>query len=67
MVSEQLGREQYPHHCFWEIAADTGCKAIVGMDAHDNLNLKKNEYYDNARAYLKKLGLEVVDTIQFLR
>lgn len=67
MVSEQLGREQYPHHRFWEIAADTGCKAIVGIDAHDNLNLEKNEYYDNARAYLKSLGLNVVDTIKFLR
>ncbi len=67
MVSERLGREQYPHHRFWEIAAETGCKAIVGMDAHDNKDLEKNEYYDNARAYLKGLGLTVVDTIDFLK
>lgn len=59
----ETGIEQYPHHEFWNIAAKTGCKAIIGMDAHDPQDLD-HHLYDSAKAYLEQLGLEVVDHLE---
>ena len=30
----QENRRCYPHPVFWDIAAETGCKAVIGYDAH---------------------------------
>lgn len=57
----------YPHPRFWEIAAEEGCKAIIGVDAHSNSQLKDTAGYDEAARYLKKLHIEVVQSIPFLR
>lgn len=53
----------YPHPKFWEIAAQYKCKAIVGVDAHNNRHLELEEEFDEARIYLKAMGLEVVSEI----
>lgn len=55
-------QERYPHHCFWEIAAKEGCKAVIGMDAHlpECLNLAD---YNQARTTLEALGMEIVEDI----
>ena len=38
----RMGYEEYPHSRFWQIAAQYGVKAIIGMDAHEVGDLNKN-------------------------
>lgn len=57
------GVKQYPHDKFWEIAAKVGCKAIIGVDAHNNKALESQIYWDYATQFLQDLGLEIVDHI----
>ncbi|MCK9159859.1 MAG: histidinol-phosphatase [Bacteroidaceae bacterium] len=56
----------FPCPDFWQIAVNEGCKAIIGLDAHDNKILEDTTLYDNALAQLNELKIEVVDTIPFL-
>ena len=56
----------YPCDAFWKIAASCGCKPIIGYDAHDPNRLLDENLEMKARAYLKELGIEVVDKIKFL-
>lgn len=56
-----LGLEDYPCPGFWEIAAETGCTAIIGYDAHDADFLTRDDLYDDAREALKLLGMEVIE------
>ena len=57
------GWEGYPDPDFWQIAADTGCTAIIGYDAHFPKFLTRRDLYDEAREALDTLGMKVVDTI----
>lgn len=56
----------YPHPRFWQIAANEGCTAIIGLDAHSNLNLETPKYYDLARQELKALGIKTTDELKML-
>ena len=58
-----LGWQCYPNALFWEIAAETGCTAIIGYDAHESEALSRRELYDQARATLCALGMRVIDTL----
>lgn len=54
----------YPHIAFWEIAAEEGCTAIIGVDAHRPEALL--EYgYEEACAMLDSLGIRRVSTLSF--
>lgn len=53
----------YPCPEFWEIAAETGCKAIIGVDAHKPSMLLDIERMERAQDYLDSLGMEVIDRI----
>lgn len=50
----------YPCPRFWEIAAEEGCTAIVGVDAHQTAHMAQTEAYDKAYAYLQSLGMPCV-------
>lgn len=52
----------YPCKLFWEAAADYGCRAIIGVDAHRPEHFQKQRFLD-ARDYLTSLGLDLIDTI----
>ena len=52
----------YPYPAFWEIAAQEGCTAIVGVDAHV-LPAFAWEDYDEGKTWLKSLGMQVIDTL----
>ena len=58
------GFEGYPCPGFWEIAAETGCRAIIGFDAHRPDFLTRDDLYDDAREALKVLGMEVVEKLE---
>ncbi len=66
-VSRMSHVQQYPHPEFWKIAAEVGNKAIIGFDAHSNRQLENEYYYKQALSHLDALGMEVIDTINFLR
>lgn len=63
-IDMRLGaRERYPHHRFWEIAAEIGCKAIVGVDCHYYEELSEPSLFDESKQYLRSLGLNVLDKL----
>ena len=64
--NEANGVITVPHPDFWEIAAHEECTAIIGVDAHNNLDLETSRYYDRASETLKQLGIKVIDKIPFL-
>ena len=55
----------YPHPRFWEIAADEGCTAIIGVDAHSSRELEDTEKYRQAVNFLERLSIKRTDTIRF--
>lgn len=59
------GVEQYPHHAFWEIAKAVGNTAIIGVDAHNNVDLANPLYWDHAVQYLdEELQIQRIDHIE---
>jgi histidinol-phosphatase (PHP family) len=65
--NEAQGIETYPSPKFWHIAANENCTAIIGLDAHNNIELETSKYYDRAVEELKALKINTTDTIKFLR
>lgn len=57
------GEIGYPCLEFWKIAAEVGNRTIIGIDAHDPKSLSDTKRFDEAKALLIGLGLEVVDEI----
>ena len=53
---------RYPCPYFWEVAAEYGCTAIIGVDAHRPENFIRQRFLD-AREYLNSLGLHLIDSI----
>lgn len=66
-LSEKYGRVTYPHPKFWEIAGQYHCKAIVGVDAHSNESLENKALFEESVRILNEFGLEVVETIKFMK
>ena len=61
--NEAHGLSTYPCPEFWRIAANEGCTAIIGLDAHDNKDLETPMYYDRAVRELKELKIERIDDL----
>ena len=53
----------YPYPEFWKIAAQYGCTAILGVDAHAPERLYHSEWRAEAEALLSSLNLRVLDTL----
>ena len=53
----------YPNPAFWEIAAEEGCTAVLGWDAHSPRHLHCPEAEDSARRMAERLGMKVVDGV----
>lgn len=53
----------YPHPKFWEIAAEEGCAAIIGLDAHIPEHFYQKERVDRAVQRLQSLGICVLQTV----
>ncbi|WP_300704479.1 histidinol-phosphatase [Bacteroides sp.] len=60
------GLSTYPCADFWRIAANEGCTAIIGLDAHYNVDLEIPVYYDQAIQALKKQKIKTIDTLEML-
>lgn len=57
----------YPCPEFWRIAANEGCTAIIGLDAHDNKDLEATTYYNRAIQELKELKIKTTDTLKMMQ
>ena len=64
LLGKWAGRN-YSDIRFWEIAAEEGCQAILGWDAHAPEHLCKKEAEQALRAEAARLGLELLDTVEF--
>ena len=53
----------YPCGEFWEIAAETGCDAIIGLDAHDPDAVLRTDLFEGARRTLEALHLRVLNAL----
>ena len=62
--NEAHGLTSYPCPDFWHIAANEGCTAIIGLDAHNNHDLETDTYYNRALRELKELKIKVTDTLR---
>lgn len=53
----------YTSREFWEVAAETGNRAIIGVDAHAPEDLDCVETYRKVRTMLGEMGIEVLDVL----
>lgn len=60
-------QRQYPNPKFWEIAAEEGCKVVLGVDAHQPEALLDIETERKAREMVKTYGLELLETVELVR
>ncbi len=51
----------YPDARFWQIAAELGCKTVFGCDAHSIGSVYRPETLEQAEAYVKNLGLKLIE------
>lgn len=56
----------FPCDAFWQIAAEVGCKTIIGLDAHRPTELCVPEYISMAESTLDTLGLSRLDVLEGL-
>ena len=56
-------RRPYPRERFWKLAAEAGCKAVFGSDAHEPEALDRPETEWEACEMLKKYGLTPLETM----
>lgn len=53
----------YPTRLFWEIAAEEGCTAVLGCDAHQSRHLLETKTEQQALKMAAELGITVVETV----
>ena len=53
----------YPDGRFWELAAEEGCQVVLGWDAHAPEQLLKPQAEQRLREEVKRLGLNLLDTV----
>lgn len=58
------GGQGYPCEAFWEVAADTGCLAIIGFDAHHGVRPTHIEAQKKAFDFLTGLGMQIVGDLE---
>lgn len=66
LIGIRLGRH-YPNPRFWELAAQYGCKCILGSDAHRPVDVVNPECEHYAMQMVSALGLNLQKTLQLRR
>ena len=58
-----LTERHYPREDFWEIAGKTGCKVVIGSDAHAPENIILPAAEATAMALVEKYQLQLLEHI----
>lgn len=53
----------YPNPMFWQLAAEEGCQAVLGCDAHAASHLLEKKAEQEARKMAALYGLEILDKV----
>lgn len=61
--NHSMHQEAYPHHAFWEVAAEVGNTAIIGVDAHDPRALMSDDLREEGLRFLRSLGMTITDEL----
>ena len=61
------GGRHYPNPLFWEVAAEEGCTAILGCDAHQPEALLDSQTEQQARQMAANWGLTLLDDVPLIR
>lgn len=56
--------KHYPNEVFWKVAAEEGCRAVLGMDAHAPDHILNTESEKCALQMVRRLGLVLQDTVE---
>ena len=56
--------KHYPRRAFWELAAEEGCKVILGMDAHVPEQVLDTAPEEAALEMVRLLGLNLIPTME---
>ena len=59
-----MEERQYPRRLFWELAAEEGCCAVFGSDAHRPENIAMPDVEAKAQAMVDELGLQLLSTVE---
>lgn len=62
--SRRRGFVGYTSDEFWQIAAETGNRAVIGLDAHEPKALDCASLYAEVRAKLEGMDVEVIDELE---
>lgn len=54
----------YPYQPFWEMAAEVGCEAVIGVDAHRANHLAETEMFREAKRNLDALGIHCASSLR---
>ncbi len=57
----------YPNPLFWELAAEAGCRVVLGRDAHTPEQLLDESSEAKARSLAESLGIMLQETLDLLR
>lgn len=57
--------DTYPKHDFWEVVAKNKNISVIGVDAHDPDHLRDLAMRNQAKKTLEKLGVNLVEKIEF--
>lgn len=57
------GERNYPDELFWKLAAEEGCTAVLGCDAHRPGDLLNTACEERARQMAERLGLPLLETL----
>ena len=63
LLGMQEGK-QYPNPVFWQIAAEEGCTAILGADAHSPEGVRNDEFEARARELADRCGIPVLERLE---
>lgn len=56
--------KHYPSAEFWSLAAEEGCKVILGMDAHEPEYILETAFEQSALEMVRHFGLQLLDTVE---
>ena len=60
-------QRQYPNPEFWQIAAEEGCKVVLGVDAHKPEALLDEETERQGRKLAARFGLQIMEKVECVR